>query len=73
MRSGYSVTVTKNGEAIVTIGPDLSGVDCLSDEDADAIREAGESLIAFIGPPGPHACFACGNVGGHEAECPLAR
>lgn len=71
MRPGYSVTVSKNGEPILTIGPDLSGLSEFSDEDANAIRDAGEHLLSFIGPAGPHECFACGGSAAHRADCPL--
>jgi hypothetical protein len=50
MRAGYSVTVSKNGEVILTIEREmLSGAE-LSREDEEAIREAAEHLLAFVGP-----------------------
>ncbi len=59
MRDGYSVTVTKHGDPILTIGPDLSGLSEFSPEDEQAIRDAGEHLLAFIGP---ERCSVCGAV-----------
>lgn len=50
MKPGYSVTVSKNGEAILTIEREmLSGKSEISDEEHDAIREAAEHLLSFIG------------------------
>ena len=72
MRDGYSVTVTRDGEAILTIGPDLAGLSEFSPEDEQAIRDAGEHLLAFIGREGPHECFACGGIGACKAGCPVA-
>lgn len=51
MKEGYSVTVSKWGEPILTIEPNcLSGAD-LSDEDSRAIWAAGEHLKSFAGDP----------------------
>ena len=53
MREGYSVTVSKFGEPILTIEREmLSGAE-LSAEDEQAIRDAGEHLLAFVGPEPP--------------------
>lgn len=50
MRDGYSVTVSKWGEPILTIEPNmLSGAEH-SPEDIDAIRDAGQHLCGFVGP-----------------------
>jgi hypothetical protein len=52
MREGYSVTVSKLGEPILTIERRmLSGKSELSDEDEQAIRDAAEHLRSFVGPP----------------------
>lgn len=46
----WSVTVSRNGEEIVTIEPRcLSGRD-LSPEDEATVRTAAENLLAFVGP-----------------------
>lgn len=51
MRDGYSVIVTHLGEPILTIERSmLSGKSDLSDDDADAIRDAADHLFSFIGP-----------------------
>ena len=72
MREGYSVAVSKNGEPILTIERSmLSGQPEFSTEDAEAIRDAAEHLLGFIGPP-TVMCFACGAVEGHNQTCPLA-
>ena len=72
MREGYSVTVSKNGEAILTIERTmLSGQGEFSPEDAAAIRDAGEHLLSFIGTE-TTVCFACGWMDGHGQDCPLA-
>lgn len=73
MRSGYSVTVFKNGEPLVTIEREmLSGQDPLSTEDTDAIRECGEHLTSFAGPQ-RYCCFVCGGEDRHEDDCSIAR
>ena len=57
MRQGYSVTVSKNGEPILTIEREmLSGAE-LSAEDEEAIRDAAEHLLAFVGSPDADAAF----------------
>lgn len=54
MRKGYSVTVSKWGEPILTIEREmLSGKAELSAEDEAAIRDAGEHLLSFIGSEEP--------------------
>lgn len=71
MREGYSVTVSKWGEPIITIERSmLSGAPEFSTEDAAAIRDAAEHLLAFIGPEKFH-CFACGGESGHRDDCPI--
>lgn len=71
MRQGYSVTVFKDGEPLVTIERTmLSGQDPLSPEDVAAIRDCGEHLCAFAGPEHSR-CFACGDVDGHAPDCPI--
>ena len=71
MREGYSVTVSKNGEPILTIDRTmLSGLGDLSKEDTDAIRDAGEHLIGFAGPE-TQVCFACGSTGECAQDCRL--
>jgi hypothetical protein len=51
MREGYSVTVSKFGEPLLTIERTmLSGRATLSAEEQQAIREAAEHLLAFVGP-----------------------
>jgi hypothetical protein len=53
MRRGYSVTVSKHGVPILTIEHEwLSGAE-LSAEDEQAIRDAGEHLLSFVGPEPP--------------------
>jgi hypothetical protein len=59
MRSGYAVIVTKDGEPILTIEREmLSGQAEFSTDDEAAIRDAGEHLLAFIGP---EPCSVCGS------------
>lgn len=73
MRSGYAITVTKNGEPILTIeNKMLSGIETFSDEDADAVRDGATSLLAFIGPDKAPPCFACGGTDKHKDDCPIA-
>lgn len=51
MKEGYSVTVFKCGEPILTVEPNcLSGAD-LSGDDSRAIWDAGEHLKSFAGDP----------------------
>lgn len=61
MREGYAVTVTKWGEPILTIEHECLSGSYLSDDDKVGIRTAGQSLIAFIGPPpdGVPGCVVC--------------
>lgn len=71
MREGYSVTVSRNGEPILTIERQMvSGQSDLSKDDAAAIRDAGEHLVAFAGPE-TYTCFACGGVVACRTDCPL--
>ena len=71
MREGYSVTVSKLGEQILTIERSmLSGQSEFSAEDARAIRDAAEHLLSFIGPEKFH-CFMCGGAEGHRDDCAL--
>ena len=71
MQRGYSVTVYKDGEPLVTIEREmLSGQDPISAQDAEAIRDAGEHLIAFAGPEHSE-CFACGGVDACKEVCPI--
>ncbi len=56
MKEGYSVTVSKWGEPILTIEPNCLSGDDLSDDDSRAIWDAGEHLKSFAGDPdGPAA------------------
>lgn len=72
MREGYSVTVFKDGEPLVTIDcAMLSGQDPLSAEDIAAIRDCGEHLSAFAGPE-KQECFACGGVDACRPDCPVS-
>lgn len=71
MRDGYSVTVSKNGEPILTIERRmLSGIATFSDEERQAVRDAGENLLAFIGPD-KTACFLCDGIDQCEPDCPF--
>lgn len=71
MRDGYSVTVSKNGEPILTIEREmLSGIATFSDEERRAVRDAGYHLLAFIGPE-KTACFLCDGVDQCEPDCPF--
>ena len=71
MRDGYSVTVSKNGVAILTIERSMVSGDAeISKDDAAAIRDAGEHLLSFIGPE-TSVCFACGWTEGHAQDCSL--
>lgn len=46
----WSVTVTRNGEPLVTIETDcLSGKPEFSEEDEETIRDAARHLLSFIG------------------------
>ena len=48
----WSVTVTRNGENLVTIESNcLSGKPEFTETEAQVIRDAAEHLKAFIGPP----------------------
>ena len=49
MREGYSVTVFKWGDGILTIEPTLLSGAELSDDDLRAISDLGSHLIAFAG------------------------
>lgn len=70
MRKGYSVTVSKHGEPILTIEREMvSGQAELSKADEQAIRDAAAHLLSVVGPDS-NACFACGSEGEHLAECP---
>lgn len=71
MREGYSVTVSKNGEPILTIDRTmLSGIATFSDDERAAIRDAGEHLLSFIGPE-KTACFVCGGIDECWDNCAL--
>lgn len=71
MHKGYSVTVSRGGEIILTIERGmLSGQADLSKEDAAAIRDAGEHLIAFAGPEVTE-CFICGGIEKCSDDCAL--
>lgn len=53
-RDHWSVSVERNGENLVTIETNmLSGKPDFTPEEEDTIRAAGETLLAFIGLPGP--------------------
>ena len=68
MRRGYAVTVFKDGEAILTVERSmLAGNADLSDADQDAIRDAGEHLLAFVGP---EICSVCGVRRKCDDACP---
>lgn len=81
MREGYSVTVRRWGEEILTIEPNmLSGDQNLSDDDLRGIRGAGEHLLGFVGdhllgfagdPDAPQRCFVCCGEAKCAADCPL--
>ena len=46
----WYVTVEVNGKKIVGIGPtELSGKENMSEEEEEAIRQAAENLLSFIG------------------------
>ncbi len=50
----WSVTVERNGENLVTIETNcLSGKPDFTEAEAQAIRDASETLLAFIGRPPP--------------------
>lgn len=50
----WSVTVHVDGQPILTISPnELAGKADLTEADEQAIRDAGEHLLAFIGPADP--------------------
>lgn len=72
MREGYSVTVSKWGEPILTIEHEmLSGKPDFTPEDEESIRDASRHLISFIGDGEPQPCFACGGASECEEDCPL--
>ena len=50
--SDWIVEVSTGGEPILTIGDDFVSGKVLTPEDEDSIREAAESLLAFVGKPG---------------------
>lgn len=71
MREGYSVTVLKWGEPILTIEHSMiSGKSTLTQEDEDAIRDGGRHLTSFAGTGEPQPCFACGSTAECEDYCP---
>ena len=71
MREGYSVTVSKHGEPILTIERSmLSGQSEFSAADAAAVRDAAEQMLSFIGPETTR-CFACGAEAECRSDCPL--
>lgn len=71
MKKGYSVTVSKWGEPIVTIDHEmLSGKGELSEEELEAIRDAGDHLKSFAGPT-DFRCFVCGGNSTCADDCPL--
>ena len=49
----WSVTVSRGGEPIVTIEPEMLSGREISEQDEKAIREAALNLLAFIGDPAP--------------------
>lgn len=64
----WSVSVTLNGENVVTLEPRLlTGKPELSDRDEDAIRTSAEHLLAFIGPP---KCPVLEPETGYDCELP---
>ena len=72
MKEGYAVIVCHMGQSILTIESSMySGKSELSEEDKDAIRAAGQQLIAFAGPEHTQ-CFACGSWNECEDDCPIA-
>lgn len=69
MREGYSVTVSRWGEPILTMERAmLSGQPAFSPEDEEAIRDAGDHLKSFIGE-GSQRCFLCGGVHQCRSDC----
>jgi len=57
MSRHWSVTVTRNGENLVTIESNcLSGKSEFTDAEAETIRDAARHLKAFIGEPKPIIC-----------------
>lgn len=53
----WSVTVSINGEAVLTIEPHmLAGIPDI-DKYTDQVRQAGEHLVSFAGPEGIHDTF----------------
>lgn len=53
----WSVTVSINGEPVLTIEPHmLAGIPDI-DQYADQVREAGQHLVAFAGPENYHDTF----------------
>lgn len=50
MNDHWRVTVSRNGEDLITIETScLCGKESFTDEEADTIREAARHLLAFIG------------------------
>lgn len=70
----WEVEVRVDGEQVVTIGSEgyLAGLaDAELDQHAEAVREAGKHLLAFIGDGKLVACFLCGGLEQCEPDCPL--
>ena len=72
MREGYAVTVSKDGENILTIEHEcLSGRE-LTEAEARVVWDAGEHLKAFAGDPDlTPTCFFCGSSGECSDDCNL--
>ena len=69
-RDHWSVTVSRNGEELVTIESNcLSGKSDLTDEDGDVIRAAAEHLHSFIGPKRLDHCPICGQKDDGGQRC----
>lgn len=73
MKEGYSVTVSKWGEPILTIEPNcLSGSD-LTGDDVLAVNDLGQHLVAFAGVQSERYVggirFDPPNENGHKSSC----
>ena len=64
----WEVTVRYDGEEILNIGNDLSGLPEFSEAQEEAIRDAGTHLLAFIGTGEIPECFICN---GEYNGCPI--
>lgn len=69
----WSVTVSVDGDPVLTIEPNMLSGHHDIEKFGDQIRAASENLLAFIGDGSIPPCFICGATEGLEPEpdCPI--